>query len=153
MASEGRVGKKETIWRFMHAIGDLYMDYFQKHLSEASKCAQSHKEILQKENDAIFELYIIELMFKLENVDEQFDDPWDKACRGRTNIEAFNAMFGEIVDKLPTDELVEFMDRRKDLAWLPPNEIPPNAPKSHWWWYQGQKCNPASERVVIQFPL
>jgi len=47
--------KQETIWRFMVAMDNFYMDYFQKYFPEASEGDQSHKEILKNENDEIFE--------------------------------------------------------------------------------------------------
>lgn len=114
--------KKETIWRFMDSVGDLYMDYFQKHLLEAADCAQCHQDKLKNNYNDIVVFYVFDLMHKLAN-DDKLGHHWDLACRGRTNAEAFNEMFGHLTGILPIGELVEFIDSRMFNASIA--EIPP----------------------------
>jgi hypothetical protein len=77
-------------------------------------------------------LYIFNLEHRLRGADE-YDDPWEEACWGRTNIEAFNTMFKQVIN-LPLDRgcIDDYMDDRKGNAFLPWNLIPKNMPTSHW---------------------
>ncbi|MCE5317512.1 MAG: hypothetical protein LLG04_09175 [Parachlamydia sp.] len=126
--------KKKAIWKFMDAIGNLYMDYFHDHQAQAKASLPLYKENLKHEFRQIIRLYVHQLMFRLENADE-LEEPWDIACRGRTNIEAFNAMFGEAIDTLPTTEIEKYMQAWKGRISLNKDEVPKNALKSHWWWF------------------
>jgi hypothetical protein len=120
---------------FMNAIGQLYMDYFQYHLDEAQACASFYHVIFKQEFMNIMRDYVYRFFFKLKSADE-WDDPWVVACRVRTNIEAFNSMFGGISpENIPTEEFEQYLDERRDGYHLSQDEIPKNAPRSHWWWF------------------
>ena len=51
------------------------------------------------------------------------------------NIEAFNAMFEEIIESIDIEDIENCMQHRKDSETINPSLIPPNTPKSHWWWW------------------
>jgi hypothetical protein len=130
---------------FMNAIGNLYMDYFQHHIDEAKAClaevqacgGSRYQENYGKDLEHINLYYIWEIVRRLENTDWAWDDPWELACRLRTNVEAFDMMFSEVSkQKLRTDEIVEFVGARRGGPCIClPSEIPKNAPASHWWWF------------------
>lgn len=127
--------KKLATKKFMNHLGDLYLDFFQVHHDEAKACAEGYQDVLKNELSTLNVFYCLNLVAKLNKSDE-YDSPWALACRGRTNIEAFNEMFGDFThEKLPTKVLDEYMEARKGLVGLSKDEIPKNAPSSHWWWF------------------
>lgn len=127
--------REEAIEEFMRNIGLLYIEYFQTHLEEANRCALPHKDHLEKAVRPIEMFYIRNVMSYLNNFDA-YDDPWEKACWARTNVEAFNSIFGGITRNLDADEMIEFMEGSRGLYSLDKELIPKNAPQTHWWWFE-----------------
>lgn len=70
--------------------------------------------------------------------------------RVRTNIEAFQAMFGEITGQFGEWIMEDFRDTMKACKSaaivLKDEEIPKNIPKSHWWWFYESRCSEAEWR-------
>lgn len=126
--------RNAAVKKFMGAIGRLYLDYYQFHLDESKDIAHKYKSILDNSTDSVFN-YISKLEYILRSADEM-DDPWEKACIGRTNIEAFNAMFGDSIEILDSGRIEKYMQERKGTAFLSNNLIPKNVPSSHWWWFE-----------------
>jgi hypothetical protein len=129
-----RDGKKRAVKIFMKKLGLLFLDYFQIHLEEAEAIGRDHEPLLKSVFDDINSLYVIELWYQLTNADE-WADVWKTACWGRTNIEAFNAMFGKRVGDLPTEDIVEYMEAQKGKGGLEQDQIPKNFHKSQSWWF------------------
>jgi hypothetical protein len=127
--------QRVPVKKFMSALGHLFLDYFQFHLDEANACALQYRSLLNYSVDPITS-YIINLWHSLSGAGE-YDDPWETACWGRTNIEAFNTMFKQALD-LPLDPegIDVYMKDRKGTVSLPWELIPKNAPHSHWWWFE-----------------
>jgi hypothetical protein len=120
---------------FMDALGRLFLDYFQHHLDEANACAVQYQSLLNYSVDPITS-YIINLWHRLRSADD-YDDPWEEACWGRTNIEAFNTMFKQVLDfPLNPQGIDDYMNDTKGKNFLPWKDIPKNAPASHWWWFE-----------------
>jgi hypothetical protein len=128
--------KMNPIHQFMHALGNLYLEYFQSHLEEAKAIGKAHQNLLKDEFDTIYKLYV--LKWSSDCIRTHWYDRWDDVCRERTNIEAFNEMFGESVGNLDTENLTESMKSKwnqYEVMYL--DQIPVNVLKSHWWWYDG----------------
>ena len=122
----------DLIIDFMSTIGKLYLSYYQWNLNKTQSLDKGLQEIL-KQAVPFFRLYGIKLENFLMGTFEDFNE-WDNACIERTNIEAFNAMFHEIVN-IDVEDIEDCMQQRKDdVSISSPNLIPPNKPKSHWWW-------------------
>ncbi|MCE5318231.1 MAG: hypothetical protein LLG04_12835 [Parachlamydia sp.] len=126
--------QKDAIESFMNGIGQLFLDYFQYHLNEANKIGLEYGKDLVWAVRPIEILYIYKLRKRLASTDE-WDDNWEVACLGRTNIEAFHLMFGEFLVELDAGDIEEYMEVRKEQAWIHPFSIPKNTPKTHWWWF------------------
>ena len=56
------------------------------------------------------------------------------ACQRRTNIEAFNAMFGQVAGILDTTEIEKLMQELKEGAGREERKTD-KIPPSHWWWF------------------
>ena len=84
---------------FMKALGPLYLDYFQYHIKEAKVCALDYQKLLPLLVKTINRIYINNMWLSLKSASE-WDDPWERACWIRTNIEAFQVMFGEMAGRL-----------------------------------------------------
>lgn len=118
---------------FMSSIGNSFLSYYQWHLSEAQNLAKENKEIIRQARPFL-RLYGRKLENFLTGTFEDFDE-WDDVCFRRTYIEAFNAMFGEIIS-IDVEDIEECMQQRKEDVSLSSSAlIPPNTPKSHWWWW------------------
>lgn len=78
--------------------------------------------------------YVYKLWSRLTNSDD-WADVWEVACWGMTNIEAFNAMFSNVVPELDAGSIVEYLEDRKKQEWLDPTSIPKKVPQTHWWWF------------------
>lgn len=126
--------RRIAVKRFMKAIGHLYLDYYQFHLAESKACAYLYRSILEKSIDPGLS-YISKLEHRLRSADAM-DEPWEEACRGRTNIEAFNSMFGDSVEILDPELIESYMQDRKGTVYMEDECIPKNAPASHWWWFE-----------------
>lgn len=126
--------KKKAIQDFMDSLGTLFLDHYQNHLDEIQNIGDSiqNKLITQHENIVLF--YVYNMIQQLNSAGE-FHNPWESACRGRTNIEAFNTMFANLVDPLPTEALDEYMEDRRGVVQVRKDRIPKNAPAAHWWWF------------------
>lgn len=127
---------------FMKCIGHLYLDYFQYHLDEAKEYGREHQEILRTILDPIEEFYIIPMDMRLHEMASDADLVWAEAASVRTNMEAFQDMFGEYSGPW-TEGLIEdyydLMDRLKDSMSFEAGQRPKNAPESHWWWFYESK--------------
>jgi hypothetical protein len=125
---------------FMDKIGNLFLEYYQDHLDEARSCGQLYKASLEPATTLITDNYILHAANEITSADTAWEDPWELACQTRTNIEAFNAMFGEIVNHLKVDaDLEEFMEKCQGSFYLSRKLIPNNVPISHWWWFSNSK--------------
>ncbi len=120
---------------FMKALGPLYLDYFQYHIEEAKVCALDYQERLPYLVTPINRLYINNMWLSLKSASE-WEDPWERACWIRTNIEAFQMMFGDVAGRLDDADIIEYMDEMKGSFGLTPDQVPQNAPQSFWWWYE-----------------
>lgn len=123
----------ELIYGFMSSIGKLYLVYFQDHLDDAHALARDHQETLEKAIP-LFRSYGIKLENFLMGIFEGFDE-WEVVCYKRTNIEAFNAMFGEVTRPIDIEDIEDCMQQRKNNDSITPCAAPPHVPKSHWWWF------------------
>jgi len=129
------IEQEVQVFNFMDTLGHLFLDYFQFHLDESNACAVQYQSLLNYSVDPITS-YIINLWGRLEGAGE-YEDPWDEACWGRTNIEAFNTMFKQVLDPPLNPQCIDrYMNDRKGTAFLPWRDIPKNAPVSHWWWFE-----------------
>ncbi|MCE2982707.1 MAG: hypothetical protein LW832_03975 [Parachlamydia sp.] len=46
-------------------------------------------------------------------------------------------MFKQVLDPpLDPEWIDDYMNDRRGTAFLPWNDIPKNAPASHWWWFE-----------------
>lgn len=126
--------KQDAIKDFMDSLGTLFLDYYQYHLDEAEKIGKIHQDKLINQRKNIAICYVYDLLDSLNSTGE-FHNPWETACRGRTNIAAFNTMFANLVDPLPTQGLDEYMEDRRGVVKVSKERIPKNAPQSHWWWF------------------
>jgi hypothetical protein len=124
----------DLIWHFMSSMGNLFLLYYQWHLDEAQALAKEHKMILEQARPS-FRSYRIELENFLMGTFEDCDE-WDRVCTQRTNIEAINAMFEGAIDAIDIEDLEHCMQQRKEHVSISSESlIPPNMPKSHWWWW------------------
>lgn len=119
---------------FMDAIGHLFLDYYQFHLDESRAYALKNQSILKSAYGPII-TYIVNLKHTIYTTDAM-EDPWETACLGRTNIEAFISMFDAPTEILDSDEIQSYMQHRKGNAELQKSLIPKNIPLHHWWWYE-----------------
>ena len=104
---------------FMDKIGQLFLEYYQHHLEEAKGCGQIYKDSLEAAALIIADSYILDAANEIISADTAWDDPWELACQTRTNIEAFNGMFGGIVNPLKLDaDLEEFMEKCQGSFYL-----------------------------------
>lgn len=127
------IKRKVAVEDFMEAIGRLYLDYYQFHLDEARNCSIKKKSTIESSFGFII-TYISNLEHTLRTADAM-EDPWETACRGRTNIEAFISMFDAPTDVIDSDGIESYMQDRKGNAQLRNSLIPKNVPSSHWWWF------------------
>lgn len=124
----------DLIIDFMSSMGKLFLLYYQFHLNEAHTLAREDKAILEQAFPFISN-YGIKLENFLMGTFEDFDE-WDRVCIQRTNIEAVNAMFGEMIGSIDVEDIEDCMQQRKsDASISSSNQVPPNTPKSHWWWW------------------
>lgn len=119
---------------FMKTIGCLFLEYFQYNLQEAKAIATEFSKEIAWAVRLINLFYIYRLDSRISSSDI-WEDMLEPACRAMTNIEAFQAMFGDFAGELDADAIWEFLEERKDNYSLPPEVIPKNVPKSHWWWF------------------
>lgn len=126
--------KEKAVSKFMRAIGQLFLDYFHNHLEEAKACGQIHKSLLKDMDKTIDNFYVTPLMSSLE-LASSWEEPWGRACLGRTNMVAFTSLFGDLTGELDIESLIVYMDKRKQNAVIDSDIIPKNTPKSHWWWF------------------
>lgn len=127
-------GARDLIfYHFMPALRKLYLSYYQWHLNK-KPLDQEAQEILRQAT-VHFWLYGIDLENFLMGTFEDFNE-WDRVCIQRTNIEAFNAMFQEIVS-IDIEDIEDQMQRRKQtgVTLSSADLIPQNTPRSHWWWW------------------
>lgn len=117
---------------FMRAIGKLFLNYFHEDLEAAQQCAKGNKKTLESIH-LLAQEYVIDLESKTHGGFEHEYEEWEYICSRRTNIEAFNAMFGNVIEPLNIIELEESMQDAREMGCV--SEIPQNVPKSHWWWF------------------
>lgn len=118
----------------MNEMGHLFLDYFQHHLEEAKIIGARFASDLAWAVRAINLFYVYKLWSRLVQSDD-WADLWETACWGRTNIEAFNAMFNDFAPELDAGGIVEYMEERKGSERLARNLIPKNVPQTQWWWF------------------
>jgi hypothetical protein len=118
--------------RFMQSVGKLFLKYFSKDLEAAQKCAEGNKKTLENVH-LLAQEYAIDLEGFLHNAFEDGGE-WETVCARRTFIEAYNAMFGNVIKSLDTADVEESMQCRKEEASYSEG-IPKNVPESHWWWF------------------
>ncbi|MCE5318346.1 MAG: hypothetical protein LLG04_13430 [Parachlamydia sp.] len=119
----------------MDEMGALYLDYFQYHLEEAQAIGLQYATDICWAAKAINMCYIYKLWSRALHADD-WSDIWLEVCWGRTNIEAFHAMFGEFVRELDVAGILEYMESKKGHEKVDLRQIPKNVPKSHWWWFE-----------------
>lgn len=126
--------QEKAVEKFMDAIGRLYLDHYQFHITESRALATKYSELIE---DSIIPIisYVSNLEHALNTADDM-DDPWETACWGRTNIEAVKTMFGEPMKHIDSSGIEEYMLDRKGNAQLKNSLIPKNVPSSHWWWFE-----------------
>ena len=118
---------------FMNAIGELYLKHFQFHLEDAKISMldfQENMSILVKQ----ININVNEVRHALVTANE-WAEPWETACWARTNIEAFQEMFGSFGGKLDAGEIAEYMEALKGDVSADSKTVPENAPSGHWWWF------------------
>ncbi len=122
-----------ALQNLMDSLGLLYLEYFQFHLEEAMAFGSAQEPLLRLAARHIDEDYIS----LLRDLTLRLDEPelWERACWDRTRVEAFNAMFGEIVGRLDLEFVERRMQRAKHNFSVEDHRVPRNAPKSHWWWF------------------
>ncbi len=124
---------------FMICVGHLYMDYFQHHLDEAKECAKEHEETLKGLMEPLDKWYILPCLDQLDRMSEDSDLVWAEACELCTNLEAFKDMFSETSGFFSAQQMEyirDYMNGYKvNSMFLSDEEIPKNAPESHWWWF------------------
>ena len=116
----------------MNKIGDLFLVCFQHNSPDLCKgISTTNKKTIEDHREDICNFYLN----KVENVlEKSFDgDEWIGVCIDRTNIEAFNKMFGSIVEPLNVEEIDELMNQKKEIVMS--KDRPLNIPQSHWWWF------------------
>ena len=118
----------------IYFVGDLFLRHFQIHPQKAQGISESHKEASSKVVPWIQESYVAKLEEFLQGTFEGYGE-WKLACQQRTNIEAFNSMFGNLIFCLDTEQIDEYQQERKSSEGIDQNEVPTNIPKSHWWWF------------------
>lgn len=126
--------KRDRIKHFMISVGELFLDHFQRHPQIAQGIAEPHKEALAKVVPLIQENYVAKLEEFLQGTFEGYGE-WKLACQQRTNIEAFNSMFGNLILSFDTEQIDEYLQERKNSEGIDQREVPANIPKSHWWWF------------------
>jgi hypothetical protein len=68
-------------------------------------------------------------------------DEWEKLCRRRSALQFFLELYADtalapFVQEIETDYLdEELRDWGSSEGFLPPSEIDPRIPRSHWWWW------------------
>lgn len=126
--------RRARVKKFMHGLGRLFLDYFNTHPQIAHTYIDFNQVILSKAIKFIQQDYVLDLEQFLQSTFEGYGE-WKLVCEQRTNIEAFNVMFGSVIDILDTQEIDEYIQQRKAFEGVDRNEIPENIPISHWWWY------------------
>lgn len=124
---------------FMNKIGNLFLEYYQDHLDEALTCGKIYQSSLVEATPLITDNYMFDATKEITNADAAWENPWELACQTRTNIEAFNAMFGEMTRLEVDPDLEEFMEKCKGSFFLSREHIPKNVPESHEWWFVNAK--------------
>ncbi len=119
---------------FMDTVGSLCFDYFQNHEEEAKIFTLDYESSISTIFEFINKEYVSHMYYKLQNISPEISG-WVFACKIKTNIEAFNFLFGHVVGKLEDPGIQTYLEERKESADIAWSEIPQNAPKSHWWWY------------------
>jgi hypothetical protein len=117
---------------FMQSIGKLFLNYFHQDLQAAHQCAEGNKKTLESVG-ALARRYVSDTE-SMTHKGFEYGGEWEAICIERTYIEAFNAMFGKLVEPLDTADLEESMQDVKDEASYPEG-VPKNVPESHWWWF------------------
>ena len=125
---------------FMETLSALYMEYFQHHEDEAKVLSLDYASSLSSIFRYMDQRYVPRMWYKLQNTDPEISS-WIVACKIKTAIEAYNSLFGHSTGNLHAAEIQNFLEQRKEAADISWHEIPPNAPKSHWWWFAKKKEN------------
>lgn len=123
-----------AVENFMIELGQLYLEYFQFHPEDAKICAIDFQPLLPLLVEPINENYISPIMRGINHADS-WDDPWERACWLRTNIEAFHTLFGDIAGRLDDEDIIEYMEGMKGSAVISYDKIPKVVTKNHWWWF------------------
>jgi len=131
---QNEVDLEISIEEFMDRLWELYLDYFQFHQEEAKICLLDFQELLISQVPNINKHYVAESMSAIISADD-FQDPWEIACKWRSRIEAFHELFGYLTGRLEDDEIVEFVEERKDWTKTGVPMQREKIPKSHWWWF------------------
>lgn len=128
--------KADIVERFMDKIGALFLEHLQFHLKEVENNLNiSSREIIQHNSSFISDIYLSLLgSGVLEGTVE--DDTWYWACKCRTNIEAFNLIFENMIDPEGLEGIDSFMQEQKRKSLIGRTDLPQNIPRSHWWWFE-----------------
>lgn len=126
--------KQERIETFMDSVGSLFLEHFQDYLPEAKQGSHSFQSILQEAAPWLRKCYLLKLENLLLGTFEGYGE-WNKACRQRTNIEAFNTMFHDVALPLDLSDVESYMQQKKELENIDPKDRPSRIPTSHWWWF------------------
>ena len=120
----------------MVAIGRLYLEHYQYHLTDAQNIGKECKKEINELVPFIERGHCSFVERRLEDGDsyEGAGNSWPGLCRGRSEIEAFNQMFANILDeKLYVEDMDDLFKQVKSYFYSP--ELPKNIPETHWWWY------------------
>jgi hypothetical protein len=116
---------------FMTEISKLYLQYNQLHIDQAETDVKDMKLVLDKAKDHIIEHYQNRLEIQLDLPFEN-NYEWLTVCKRRTNLEAFNIMFGKLVGNLDLQKIEECMQERKKYEGINKEDIPNNASNDFW---------------------
>lgn len=118
------------VGEFMGQIGDIFLKHFQKHKIEK---LGDKKTTLEDAKPYIMEHYYnrlrASLIMPINN-----DSEWSLICNRRSNIEAFNRMFGSFVDIINTQEIEKMMKELQSSFSIDKDDIPANIPEDFWWY-------------------
>lgn len=124
---------QDLIKDFLGEIGKLFLEYFQFHLDEARSCGYLYKDILKNLIWPIEHLGYIrdEITWCTRS---SYADDYEPILLARTNLEAFNSMFGEVVGFANLSHQDKLVDRFRGSSFSSPAKI--GIPISHCWWYE-----------------
>lgn len=118
---------------FMEIIGKLCLENDPVYIHRNYESIKSNKNFTPR-TICFIRKYVADLEEYLFGIFEGYHE-WENVCYQRTNIEAFNAFFGQDYH-LDVSEFVidELMRERCKTESVKEENLPEKIPKRHWWW-------------------